>query len=146
MLALQQVNPRTPLTIREWRSGIVYLNGTTIPEGSDPLAFVNVFSTTVTSTKQEVAGYGCVLKRVDFKNNDGAADAYLQLFNAPAASVTVGTTTPLMVLPLVAGGQRIDDIPLDGIAFNAGLTVAVTTTRGGSTAPASAADVGILWT
>lgn len=56
---------------------------------------------------------------------------YLQIFDSLAASVTLGTTTPtnqFMILPLERRSERVM------IGFNTGLTYAITTTAGGSTA------------
>lgn len=56
---------------------------------------------------------------------------YLKLYNAAAASVTVGTTTPVMTLPIATQGDTNGagftlSIP-NGIAFDTGICVAATT-------------------
>lgn len=64
--------------------------------------------------------------------NVGTADAFLHLYNATAANVTVGTTTPHITIPLLADGGAVAALDL-GIAFSTAITYAVTTTVGGST-------------
>ena len=62
---------------------------------------------------------------------------YLQVFNATAASVTVGTTAPDLVFPLSSQGDTngagfVLAVP-NGIAFDTAITVAATTTPTGGT-------------
>lgn len=74
-----------------------------------------------------------------------ATDAFLQLFDAAAASsVTLGTTTPDLVIPLVAGdgtliGAAAIDIGPGGLLFTKGVQYAVTTTAVNATSPSAAA-------
>lgn len=66
---------------------------------------------------------------------------YLQIFNATAASVTVGTTPPDMQLPIPTqaattnGSGFVIPIPACGVNFDTALTVAATTDNEGSGAP-----------
>ena len=70
--------------------------------------------------------YGIIAVNVD------TSAYYLQLYNATAANVTVGTTTPVMTVPLPASGGVA--FPIDiGILFSTAITAAITTTIGGST-------------
>jgi len=58
--------------------------------------------------------------------NANAALRYLKFYNATAANVTVGTTTPVMTLPLpptTAGHVTFDD----GVRFSTAICVAATT-------------------
>lgn len=77
-------------------------------------------------------------------NTANAAVSYLQIFDANATSaVTLGTTTPVLSLPLPANGSANLDLG-DGIKFNNGIVIAFTTTRAGNTGPASTCDYN-LW-
>ena len=73
--------------------------------------------------------------------NPNAADVYLQVFNArKTTDVTLGTTAPVRVYEIVAGGSR-DENPETGIDehFSTGICYAITTTSNGSTDPTSGA-------
>ena len=64
--------------------------------------------------------------------NLASAVRYLKFYNAPTASVTVGTTTPVITIPIPAessnlGGGFVLPIPAQGVAFSAGITVAAVT-------------------
>ncbi len=73
--------------------------------------------------------------------NQASAVMYLHFYNATAASVTVGTTTPdwTFAVPTVSGLTQAWPA---GLAFGTAITVAATTTVGGSSGPA-ANEVGI---
>lgn len=58
--------------------------------------------------------------------NNAAATTYLKFYNATAANVTVGTTTPVDTWPIPAGSAAIGCSPI-GIAFDTAITVAATT-------------------
>lgn len=65
---------------------------------------------------------------------------YLQIFNATAASVTVGTTTPDMQIPIPAnndtdGAGFILPVPACGVKLDTAFSVAATTNSEGSGAP-----------
>jgi hypothetical protein len=70
--------------------------------------------------------------------NDGAADVSVKLYNATAANVTVGTTTPVMTLTIPAGAAANVLNPM-GIAFGTAITAAAVTeiADNGTTAPAA---------
>ena len=64
--------------------------------------------------------------------NIGTAVRYLKFYNAAAASVTVGSTTPVLTLPLptqaaTANGAGFSLSVPNGIAFSSGITIACTT-------------------
>lgn len=69
--------------------------------------------------------------------NSNTTDCFLQIYDAAAGSVTVGTTTPDMTLCVPAGG--VLDTPMDGSAlgFSTAITIAATTTITGGTAPST---------
>lgn len=58
--------------------------------------------------------------------NDGAAEVYVKFYNATAASVVVGTTTPVLTIPVPAGAAAnvFGEI---GIAFGTAICIAATT-------------------
>lgn len=76
--------------------------------------------------------------------NPEAAVTFVHFYNTAAASVTVGTTSPLFTLPLPAGAAAHVSIP-HGVTFsNAGWSCAATTTAGGNTAPATGVSL-VCW-
>jgi hypothetical protein len=66
--------------------------------------------------------------------NPNTAKAYVQLFDALAADVTVGTTVPNYVIPVFANSGTVDDYAVP-MKFKNGITYACTTTPTGSTDP-----------
>lgn len=78
--------------------------------------------------------------------NLSASVVYLQLFNKASASVTLGTTVADMIFPIptqatTSGAGFVLSIP-NGIAMGVGISYAITTTKGGSTA--ATADTAFL--
>lgn len=72
--------------------------------------------------------------------NPNTIAAYVQLYNTAAASVTVGTTSPLFMLTIPAGGAANVEMT-NGITFsNAGWSSSATSTAGGNGAPTTALD------
>ncbi len=64
--------------------------------------------------------------------NLSASVRYLKFYNAAAAAVTVGTTTPVMTIPIPTQGDTngaglVLPIPTCGVQFDTGLCVAATT-------------------
>ena len=78
--------------------------------------------------------------------NPNSVVAYVILYNTAAASVTVGTTNPKMVLAIPATAAANIEIS-NGIEFtNAGFSAAaVMTTAGGNTAPTVALEANFLY-
>lgn len=71
---------------------------------------------------------------LDNTTNSGAT-TYFQFYDATTANVTVGTTAAKMALA-VPGGGCANITPSDvGIEFTTAITIAATTTYGGSTSP-----------
>jgi len=73
--------------------------------------------------------------------NPNSSAVYVNLYNVASASVTVGTTTPLMniAIPATSGANLMFPYP---ITFsNAGWSASCTTTGGGNTAPSTACEV-----
>lgn len=73
-----------------------------------------------------------------FIYNDGAAEVYVKLYNATAANVTVGSTTPVMTIPIPAGSAANVEFT-NGIAFGTAICAAATTgvADADTTAPAA---------
>ncbi|MFD4554413.1 hypothetical protein ACFWP5_08795 [Streptomyces sp. NPDC058469] len=76
--------------------------------------------------------------------NPNASVAYVQFFNAQASAVTLGTTAPVYSLPLPAGAAANVGPGMVGINHSTAISIAVTTTRAGSTGPVSTVDYN-LW-
>lgn len=76
------------------------------------------------SEEQIKATAGCVYF-IRWQNRS-AAERFLKFYNATAASVTVGTTAPVLTLSLPAGQGETVAIP-HGLAFDTAITVAATT-------------------
>jgi hypothetical protein len=79
-----------------------------------------------------------------FIYNPNSAVAYVILYNSLSANVTVGTTTPLMVLPippLTAANLEM----VHGINFSTAISAAATSTAAGNGAPTTALDVNIFY-
>jgi hypothetical protein len=73
-------------------------------------------------------------------NTANAAISYVQIFNSLAANVTLGTTVADIVIP-VQGNGTVNFLLGPYFIFNLGLSIAVTTTKDGLTAPVTAIDV-----
>jgi hypothetical protein len=88
---------------------------------------VSAAKTSVKTSPGQIYGYQFL--------NTTAAIAYVQVFDASAASVTVGSTVPDIVIPLPGNGTTGAGATLvisNGLAFSTAITIACTTTRGGS--------------
>lgn len=66
--------------------------------------------------------------------NDSAASIFVQFYNATAANVTVGTTTPVLTVGIEAG-KSVDMEWTNPIRFDTALSVAATTGPTGAGAP-----------
>lgn len=89
----------------------------------------------LTNTPVAVKASAGNLYGFDFVNT-GSAAAYVQLFDAAAGSVTLGTTAPKLSKWVPAGGAWEEKFAGDGkITFGTAITVAATTTATGNTAP-----------
>lgn len=77
--------------------------------------------------------------------NPNATATFVHFYNTAAASVTVGTTNPLMSVTIPANMAANLALPY-GITFsNAGWSAAATTTAGGNTAPGTGLDVTVFY-
>ena len=124
-------------------SAHVYLDG---PVDSSGYVLVDVASpapastatgsitTTVTAVK---ASAGTLLGWYLFNSN--SVTVYCQIFDLATGSVSLGTTAPKLSFGIPAGlGANLGFMP--GIKFSTAISVAFTTTRAGSTAPANTVD------
>lgn len=100
------------------------------------------FNASVGATKTAVAAAPATLDNFIIVNNTGAL-AYVQIFNALAANVTVGVTVPDWVIPIPANGGALMPETARGTRHSVGITIACTTTRTG--AAGATCDV-VLWT
>lgn len=94
---------------------------------------------TVVAVKASAGQFGGYM----FYNSNSSA-VYIQVFNAATGSVTLGTTNPTYVIPLPANGAANVEFA-NGIAHGTAISVAVTTTASGSTAPTTALNGFILF-
>lgn len=89
------------------------------------------FNDAVAGTVVEVKAAPALLHGLKLLNAAGV-QAYLQVFDSPAASVVLGTTAPKFAVRLGVGESLV--MPLDvPIQFLAGLSLAGTTTPTGNT-------------
>ncbi len=89
------------------------------------------YNATVDGTAQQASSTPCYLEAVYVVNSD-ADSRYLQIFNLPFASITVGTTVPTLVLPILSSASAKLEIP-GGVFMSGGLSFACTMTPGGAT-------------
>lgn len=76
--------------------------------------------------------------------NPNASVAYVQFFNTQASGVTLGTTAPVYSLgiPATSGANVMNNIPIN---HSTAISIAVTTTRAGSTGTGSTVDYNIFY-
>ncbi len=99
----------------------------------NPFGDPSVVATVETMTTSPAQLFGLSL------SNLTSIDAYFQVFDALAANVTVGTTTPNLIFLVPAGNGTIAggfdrDWPV-GLRFITGMSYAATTSPTGNTAP-----------
>lgn len=112
-------------------------------KGKEPKTFRKVdLSNTAVDIDSTIKPWGLV-KVIAHSAN--AADVFLHLYNAAAANVTVGTTTPKLTLPIPAGGGVIDDYAAHVPFFSTNISIAVTTTYAGAVAPGSACLAEVIY-
>jgi hypothetical protein len=93
-------------------------------------------------SEEEVKGSAGTVYGIIFANL-ATSTRFLKFYNATAANVTVGTTTPVLTIPIP--GNSADDITglisfPQGIAFSTAITVAATTGIGDSDTGAPGAN------
>ena len=86
------------------------------------------FNVTSNAVRQAV-GTRCHINTVTWHNDDSAA-RFMQIFNALSANITVGTTTPDMVLQMAADSSETFDF--GDQEYSTGFSYAITTTATGN--------------
>ena len=76
--------------------------------------------------------------------NPNSSVAYVQVFNALAVNVTLGTTTPSYSIPIPASSGSNFTIPVP-VGHSTAISVAATTTATGAVAPSSGLVVNIFY-
>lgn len=69
----------------------------------------------------------------------------MQFFNLSASGVTLGTSVPLISVPIAPTATGGFALAGPGTSFNVGISIAATTTATGSTAPATAPDCNVAF-
>jgi hypothetical protein len=97
-------------------------------------------------SEEEVSGTACTVSYMYFWNAT-AAPLWVQLFDATAASVTVGTTAPTFNFPIPANADSdvagmVIPVPNGGLGFGTALSVAVTTGSGTNNGAPGANEAG----
>jgi hypothetical protein len=93
----------------------------------------------VDETADEIKDSAGMLYGLMLRNDTGATKLYAKLYNDTAANVVVGTTTPVMTIPISAG----ETIVLEwdkGLVFSAGICIAATTALADADTGAPAAN------
>jgi hypothetical protein len=99
----------------------------------------------LSNTPVLVAGNTVVITYLDAFNADEAC--YVHLFDAKKASdVTLGVSIPKLIWGVPkGGGHDLEKEREEGVYFGLGLVIACTTTPTGTTAPATGANVNVLY-
>jgi len=93
-------------------------------------------ATTVKTTAGQVYGW--------YFYNNNATMSYVQFFNTVTGSTTVGSTAPVYSLGVPANGGANVFLP-HGITHSSAITIAITTTRAGSTSPTNTVDYNVFY-
>lgn len=92
-----------------------------------PVGGLSVFrSIDLDETEEDACTSTCTLYGFIAGNCHATDLRYVKFYDAAAATVVVGTTTPKLTVPIVAGQNVAFNIP-QGIAFSTALCVAATT-------------------
>jgi hypothetical protein len=83
------------------------------------------------------------LYSIEMANTTASTTEYVKIYNAPCASVTIGTTTPVLTLPIFGSTKQSINFSSLGVAFSSGICATDVTTVAdtGTTAPAANAIV-----
>lgn len=110
---------------------------TFMASGSDGSSILVATAQVIKATAGNLYGY--------YLYNPEAAVTFVHFYNTAAASVTVGTTSPLFTLQVPAGSAANLMMPYPVAFTNAGWSIAATTTAGGNTAPATGVSATIWY-
>lgn len=103
---------------------------------------MHYYSSAVGNTKVEISGTKSNVYGIYVENNSSTDAIFVQIFNKLSADVTLGTTLPDYTFRIPADGalgKDAQDLPIH--FHDKGITIAVTSGRSNSTAPASDATV-----
>ena len=116
------------------------VNATVVPATSGGLSVVSgTIGATATAIKASAGQlYGWYLF------NSNATIVYCQIFNIASGSVSLGSSTPALSFGIPAGAAA-NILGAIGIAFGTAMSFAFTTTRSGSTGPASTVDYNFFY-
>lgn len=108
--------------------------------GSKKSSWLTISETVTDLTNED--GTSLVGRPVDFRGfslyNSGASTVWLQVFNAQAANVTLGTTKPVESFDIGAGdSRRMTQADFPMCSFSNGLSFAATSGQSNNTAPAA---------
>lgn len=121
------------------RDGALWVVGAAGPQGGWSIATGTIAATKTdigtANTAGQVGGW--------FVYNPNATVAYVQFFNAQASAVTLGTTAPVYSLGIPATSAANVAPGMVGLAHATAISIAVTTTRAGSTGTGSTVDYNI---
>jgi hypothetical protein len=78
-------------------------------------------------------------------NTTAAAVCYLQMFNTAAANVTLGTTVPVLSLPVLTPGTLALSFENSPVPFNVAMSIAATVTPTGNGVCAAPMTVNIFF-
>jgi hypothetical protein len=104
--------------------------------GGDTYTALTNSAQAVKGSAGQLGGYICY--------NPNTSVAYVIIYNVAAASVTVGTTTAQMIVPIPPSCMAHIEFTV-GIPFSTAISVAAATTAGGNTAPTTALDCVFLY-
>ena len=93
---------------------------------------------------QAIKASAGVLRGYFLDNTANSATTYFQFFNIASGSVSLGSSSPLFVIPVPAG-LAANLAMSGGWTFSTAMSFAATTTYNGSTAPGSAVDCTIAY-
>jgi hypothetical protein len=116
------------------------------PTTHPSIALRHFYDENVDEVKQSVMAARGNVYGFLFENNSASTAVFIQVFDKVVADVNVGTTPADYTFKLLAGGtfgRNPQDWPIH--YHSRGLTIAVTSTRDGATAPASPATIH-FWT
>jgi len=98
------------------------------------------FDASVTNVVELMYTGQAALTKIAVDNTD-VAKVYLQVFDAAAVTdVTIGTTVPDYVIPVLASSRQNDD-HVQGLMFKKGICYASTTTAAGAIAPGAVSAI-----
>lgn len=109
---------------------------TFMASGSDGSSILVATAQAVKAAAGKVYGY--------YLYNPESAVMFVHFYNTAAASVTVGTTSPLFTLAIPAGSAANLGITDMGVTFGTAISVSATTTAGGNTAPTTGVSA-VIW-